>query len=349
MRNVILAIVLSVGIFVGFDFFYAGPARERAQAERVQAEQQEASRAAEAQSGTAGTADAPSSSSAPARREQVLADSAGSRILIDTGAVDGSIALEGARIDDLNLRGYHRTIDDSSPEVTLLAPINTEFGHEAFFGWEMQSGETVSTVADARSPWTLAEGSTLTPQTPVTLRLDAGNGVTVERTIAIDEDYMFTITDVVSNTTGAAFAARPFGTVRREGLPADYRRNQIVHQGLIGAFGENNNSRQVTFENANKHARDRGRGRVGEDERIEELQGQGGWLGITDHYWLTAIIPAQSVRTSTYFDASSNGATIGYRAAYRGDWREVAAGGQVTYTQHLFAGAKRYDLLNEFL
>jgi YidC/Oxa1 family membrane protein insertase len=348
-RNVILAIVLSIGIFIGFDFFYAGPARERAQAERAEIEQsQGAARSAEAQGDAIGTPETPTTTE-PARREQVLAASAAARVPIDTGAVDGSISLEGARIDDLNLRGYHRTVDDSSPEVTLLAPSNTEFGHYAFFGWEMQSGEAVSTVADARSAWSLGEGATtLTPQTPVTLRLDAGNGVTVVRTIAIDENFMFTITDVVTNTSGGALAVRPFGTVRREGLPEDYVRNQIVHQGLIGAFGENNTRHQVTFEDANKHVRDRGRGRVGEDERLEDLQGQGGWLGVTDHYWLTAIIPAQSERTSTYFDASADGATNEYRAAYRGDWHQVGAGAQITYTQHLFAGAKRYDLLTDY-
>jgi YidC/Oxa1 family membrane protein insertase len=348
-RNVIVAIVLSIGIFVGFDFFYAGPARERAQAERAQAEQaQDAERTSEAQSGTIGAPE-PLSSTEPVQREQVLASTAASRVPILTGSVDGSISLEGARIDDISMRGYHRTVDDSSPEITLLAPANTQFGHYAFFGWELQSGEAVSTVADARSTWALAEGATtLTPQTPVTLTLDAGNGVTVERTVAIDENYMFTITDVVTNTSGAPLAVRPFGTVRREGLPEGYTRNQIVHQGMIGAFGENNNSRQVTFENANNHVRDRGRGRVGDDERIDEMQGQGGWLGITDHYWLAAIIPAQTERTSTYFDASADGATNEYRAAYRGDWHQVAAGGQVTYTQHLFAGAQRYDLLNDY-
>jgi YidC/Oxa1 family membrane protein insertase len=343
-RNVIIAIALSAAILFGFEFFYNAPERARLQAEeqaRIEATQPAASA-----EGEGATTEAPPSG--PIAREQVIAQSAGARIVIDTPEVDGSIALQGARIDDLNLRDYRRSIEEDSSEVTLLAPRAAEFAHDAFFGWEARAGEGAATLADANSGWTVAEGARLTPETPVTLTLAAAEGVTIERTISIDQNYMFTITDVVRNTSGAPVSARPFGTVRRMGLPQDYLRNQIVHQGLIGAFGENNNLRQVTYENANKHIRDRDRGRVGADERIDEMQGQGGWLGITDHYWLAAIIPAPTERVSTYFDARSEGATNDYRAAYRGDWREIAAGGEASYTQHLFAGAKRYELLRDY-
>ncbi len=343
-RNVFIAIALSAAILFGFEFFYNAPQRERLQAEeraRIEATQPAAS--AESQA-----AETPAAAAAPIAREQVLAQSAGARIVIDTPEVDGSISLEGARIDDLNLRDYRRTIDPNSDEVTVLSPMASEFGHDAFFGWEMRAGENASTLADAFSGWTAAEGARLTPETPVTLTLAAGDGLTIERTIAIDQNYMFTITDVVRNASERAITTRPFGTVRRQGMPQDYVRNQIVHQGLIGAFGENNNLRQVTYENANKHIRNRARGRVGADERLEDLQGQGGWLGVTDHYWLAAIIPAQDERVSTYFDARSEGAVNDYRAAYRGDWHEVPAGGELSYTQRFFAGAKRFELLRDY-
>jgi YidC/Oxa1 family membrane protein insertase len=343
-RNVIIAIVLSIGIMLGFEMLYNGPARERAQAEQQAARDRQS---AEAQSSTIGSPEAPTTAE-PADRERVLAASAAARLPIETRSIDGSISLQGARIDDLNLRGYHRTVDDSSPEVTLLSPISTEFGHDAFFGWEMQSGESVSTLADASSPWTAPEGARLTPQTPVTLTLDAGNGVTVERTISIDDEYMFTITDVVSNAGATPVSFRPLGVVRREGMPQDYRFSQIVHQGLIGAFGPNNTLHQVGYKDADKHARDRVRGRVGEDERLDDLQGQGGWFGITDHYWLTAIVPDQSERVSTYFDSRTTDNRNDYRTAYRGQWHAAPAGGSVTYTQRLFAGAKRVETLQAY-
>jgi YidC/Oxa1 family membrane protein insertase len=256
--------------------------------------------------------------------------------------------LLGARIDDLNLRQYRETIDPESPEVTLLSPINTEFGHDAFFGWEMQANETTSTLSDSRSQWLAQEGARLTPETPVTLTFDAGGGRTIERRISIDDHFMFTITDVVRNAGPAPVQVRPFGTVRREGMPEHFRNNAIVHQGLIGAFGPNNSLHQVRFQDANKHAQNRVRGRVGEDERIEDRQGTGGWFGITEHYWLTAIVPDQNERVSAYFDSRQEDGANDYRAAYRGQWREVPAGGQITYTQRLFAGAKRYELLNDY-
>ncbi len=346
-RNVIIAIVLSLAIFIGFEVFYKGPQRERMQeAERARIEAQIQEQASESTiGGTEGEESAPAT---PVTREQVLSASADARITIDTGAVDGSISLIGGRIDDLNLRNYRRTVDDASAEVTLLAPMNTEFAHDAFFGWEVQTGSDVATLADASTQWTALEGSTLTPSTPVMLTRQAGPNLTIQRTIEIDEHFMFTITDVVRNDSDSTVSVRPFGVVRREGLPQDFRSSPIVHQGLIGAFGPENRLQQANFSNAEKHARDKTRGRAGADERIEDLQGVGGWFGITDHYWLTAIIPDQSERISAYFDSRSENNTTDFRTAYRGQWRDAPAGGTVSYTQRLFAGAKQYELLRAY-
>jgi len=347
-RNMLLAVVLSIGIFVGFEFLYNGPAREREMAaQRAQLEQQERQ---EAGAGVAGAPNAQTetpSRPGPVDREQELAASAGARVVIETASVDGSISLQGARIDDLNLRGYRRTVEEDSAEVTVLAPMNSRFGHDAFFGWERQTGPDTATLADAFSTWTAEDGARLTPTTPVTLNFASDNGLTIERTISIDENYMFTITDVVTNTTDAPIQVRPFGTVRRDGMPEDFINNQIVHQGMIGVFGERQ-LRQVTYQNAQKHARDRVRGRVGEGERIEEEQATGGWLGLTDHYWLTAIVPDQGEEMSSYFDSRTEDGVTDFRAAYRGQWREAPAGGSVTYTQRLFSGAKRVDLLRSY-
>ena len=343
-RNIIIAVVLSAAILFGFEFFYNGPQREkmlaaqRAQQEETLRPQQQQS-ADQAPAADVQTGEAPEAAATPAPR-----------IAIDTPSVDGSISLEGARLDDLTLRRYRTTVELSSPEVTHLSPMGSQYGHDAFFGWEMQSGSDVSTLADVASRWNADATARLTPQTPVTLTLQAGPNIAIERTISVDENYMFTITDVVRNSGANAVSVRPLGVVRRQGLPRDYVRNQIVHQGLIGAFGENHNLRLTTYQNADKHARERERGRIGRDQRIRDrdLQGTGGWFGITDHYWLTAIVPDQREAVSTYFDARAEGAQNAYRAAYRGDWHDVAAGGTVTYTQRLFAGAKRYEMLRDY-
>ncbi len=343
-RNMFIAIGLALAIFMGFEFFYNAPMRERMQAEeraRVEA-QLEASGGAQGETRTN-----TQSPATPATRDQTLAATAAARVPIDTAAVDGSISLLGARIDDLNLRTYHRELSPDSEEVMVLAPMGTEFGHDAFFGWELQSGSDATTLAGADTQWSALEGATLTPSSPITLTLQT-DGLVIERTISIDDDYMFTITDNVRNETGAAVSVRPFGAVRRQGLPQDYRQQHIVHQGLIGAFGPNNNLHQVNFGNADDHARDKARGRAGDSERLEEEQGQGGWFGLTDHYWLTAIVPDQSERVSAYFDSRPENNTNDYRAAYRGQWRDAAAGETVTYTQRLFSGAKRLELLRSY-
>lgn len=342
-RNVLIAIVLSLAIFFGFEFFYNAPLRERLEAQeraRVEAQLEQAP----AESST--PLQAPQAST-PATREETLAASAASRIAIQTPSVDGSISLAGARIDDLNLRGYRRTVEEDSAEVTLLAPFNSEHGHDAFFGWEVQSGSDVATLADASSAWTAPEGARLTPATPVTLSRQAAADLTIERTISIDEHYMFTITDTVRNDSQAPVSVRPFGVVRRQGLPADYRNSPIVHQGPVGVFGESD-YRAVTFNNAVKHARRKERGRTSEEERLLTEQAQGGWFGIAEHYWLTALVPDQRERISAYFDSRPENNTTDFRTAYRGQWREAPAGGSVSYTQRLFAGAKEFELLRAY-
>ena len=346
-RNVIIALALSAAIFLGFEFFYIAPKREQMQAQQAQVEETQRQQQAQAPAQTGQTpAEAPPPA-APASREDVLRGSAGARIAIDTPAVDGSITLEGARIDDLSLRQYRRTIDPESPEVTLLAPMESTYGHDAFFGWEMQQGPDVRTLADNTSGWTAPAGARLTPSTPVTLTLRPQPGVTIERTISIDENFMFTISEVVRNATGAPISVRPLGVVRRHGVPQDFRLNQIVHQGMIATIGTV--TKRSTFGQGDKHARDRGRNRVGRDERIRELQGENSWLGLTDHYWLAAIIPDRNEDVSIYFDArATQDGPNDYRSAYRGEWRSVPAGGSVSYTQRLFAGAKRYELLRHY-
>lgn len=334
-RNVVIAIVLSALILFGFEYFYSAPMRAKQQAEQAQVEETLREQQAAAPSESQPAAEAPAPAPTPAR------------VSIDTDMVDGSISLEGARFDSLNLRRYRETVEPDSPEVTLLAPADSQFGHYAFFGWETRSGESTGTLAHSRSQWRALAGAQLTPETPVTLTLDAGDGRTIERTISIDEHFMFTITDVVRNGGAAPMQVRPFGTVRREGLPENYRNLPIVHQGLIGVWGPRA-YRASGYNAAEKHAQNRRRGRVGEEQRIHDLQGTGGWFGITEHYWLSALVPDQSERVSAYFDSRLEDDRTSFRATYRGQWREVPAGGSVTYTQRLFAGAKRYELLREY-
>jgi YidC/Oxa1 family membrane protein insertase len=334
-RNMIIAVALSLAVIFLFDIFIAGPARERAEAERAAQEQIEATQTPET---------APEPALRPA--ETIVAESAAARVTIDTPSLDGTLNLTGARFDDLNLRRYRRVLNGEE-EVSLLAPRGSTHSLDAVFGWEDRDPSFVGVGAD--QVWTAPAGASLTPATPLTLTHVSGDGLTVTRTISVDENYMITMVDQVRNDGAVARELRPYATVRRQNLPDGFKENQIVHQGFTGVFGgENPTLHEVRFRAADRHARDRDRGRVGENERIEEGSGTGGWLGVTDHYWLAALIPAQDEAVSVYYDARDQGEYTDYRAAYIGGFRALAPGQTVEYTQRFFAGAKRVEVLRDY-
>ena len=346
-RNLIIAGVLSLLILLGFEFFYNIPAQQRlAAAQRAQAAQQHSQQAA------TGAPPAPAVALAP---EQVIAASAGQSVMIDTPAVDGSISLVGGRLDNLNLKQYRRTIDRNSGEVGLLAPYNSQHGYDIFWGWEDRNS-TANAAGDctsgcgvgANDVWAAQGQRRLTPQTPVVLTYTSPDGLQYTRTISIDQSYMITSAETVRNTGPQTRTLRPFGVVRRLGKPADWLNSGIVHQGYAGAFGARQELHTETYARGETQVRDRAQGKVAADAHITQAQGRGGWLGISDHYWLGALVPDQNEQIDGYFDSRGVGAQIDYRSAYRGQWRDIPAGGAITYTQHVFAGAKRLDLLQSY-
>lgn len=337
-RNLMIAFALIIVILFGFEMFVTGPQRREQLAEQARIEADRGGTQSETPNATA--------PAQPRTREEALSATASARAVIDTGSVDGSIALTGARFDDLNLRGYRRQVEPDSPEVALLEPIDTPFGSDAFFGWEEQDQRFPG--VGASDVWSVADGARLTAETPLVLRFDSGDGIVVTRTISVDENYMFTIVDAVENVSGAARTIRPFGAVRRHNKPQDYQQMGVVHQGMVGVFGPKAELRETRFENADKFARRRARGEVGADQLIEQAQGRGGWLGITDHYWMTAIAVDANEEISAAYNATTENGYTDYRAYYTGAWRNIPAGQSVSYTQRLFAGAKRVDMLRGY-
>lgn len=346
-RNLILAVVISMIILFAYEFFISGPQQRARLAE-------ERAKAQVAQSQKSATPSAPAQA-APVivPREVALARSA--RVPFATDSIDGSISLEGARFDDLSLRKYFDAVG-SKTEVTLLKPQDVRGAFDAFFGWEDTNG---AAPIGARTPWTAADGARLAVGSPITLTTTTDDGLKVTRTIAIDDKYVFTITDVVTNTSGAERTLRPFATVRRTGLPPDFVPNQIVHQGMLGVFGPKLLLNESTYQKAQKHAKDKAGGKILEDQRLIAARGEGGWLGFSDHYWLAALVPPQKTATGAgetidaWFDArpgdpAAAAQTDNFRAAYRGAPRAIAPGQSVTYTQHFFAGPKKVSVLSDY-
>ena len=197
-RNLLLAIVLSVGILIGFQFVFQRlhPPVPHTGTEATSPDRPVDASAARTRHARHGRTGRPRQRkrSKPCRRRSP----AKPRVDINTPRLHGSIALIGAKFDDLTLANYHETVDPKSPEVVLLSPTGTEDPYFAEFGWVPAEAGTVK-VPGPDTQWT-ASGGPLTPTNPVTLTWDNGEGLVFTRTISVDENYMFTVHDAVHNT-----------------------------------------------------------------------------------------------------------------------------------------------------
>ncbi len=324
-RNTIIFFVCAALIMGVYYFMVMRPQAEMRRQQQVVAAEQKAA-----------TADAglTSGSAAPAAfvadRAQALGTAA--RVPIHTPKLKGSLSLQGARIDDLYLTDYKETLDKNSTPVELFRPQGMEHAYFAQFGW---SGPNVAGgVPGPNTPWTLTKGATLTPTTPVELTWDNGQGLRFTRVIAIDDQYVFTVTDTVANLSGQPITIAPYGRVERQGVPADLGKQMILHEGAIGTFGANGKfaTEQVKYKDWAKKP------------RIEN-QSTGGWLGITDKYWMAALIPDQKETIEGRFAVRDPEGLNVHEAAMLGATRTIQPGRQIEETQRLFAGAKRNEIL----
>ena len=252
-KNTIIAIVLSALVLIGWQFFIGGPQMERQKQEALLKQQQQAqpTPGATPAPGTPGTTPAPApgatappgslnvpGTATPAgvqtqTREAVLA--ASPRIAIDTPRLKGTIALKGARIDDLSLVAYRETVEPTSPPITLLSPSGTEHPFYAEFGWVAGAGVTAK-LPNADTEWRQEGSGALSPTHPITLTYDNGEGLTFRRTIAVDDKYLFTAKDEVKNNGPAPVSLFPYALVSRHGTPKT-EGYYILHEGFIGVMG----------------------------------------------------------------------------------------------------------------
>ena len=273
---------------------------------------------------------APSNAPAPTPAAQVQdrakAIASTPRIAIRTPKVVGSINLTGARIDDLVLLTHRETIAKDSPPVRLLSPGGTANAYYAGFGW---SGDGLA----APGPATLwqAEGTALTPQSPVTLRWTNPSGQTFAIKLSVDANYMFTAEQTVSNAGTAPIVARTYAYVSRDGISKDPD-TWTAHVGPIGAF---NGTVDYGINYGDLDTAGTGGTR---------FQSKGGWMGFGDHFWLAALVPPQDASVDTGFRAG--GKT--YQADFALAPATIAPGQQKIVTSHFFAGAKETNILDKY-
>ena len=344
--NFLMAVVLSLGVLLGWQFFVVEPrlaeerARQLAAAEEIAAFAENQGTGASSESElrapditgaptVAGTAPAPSTK--PANND-AFADSP--RLKIETDQLSGSIALMGARFDDLILADYAESLAADAPRQRILQAEN-EFGHwQVQHGWVRGEGANV-TLPGPTSLWRVVDGTVLTPTSPVTIAHTTPEGVEFRQRIEVDNNFMFTITHSARNNTNASLTLYPFAQISRTGRPQTSNLF-ILHEGAIGFFGEEGLN-ELDYDDLI-------------DERVVSKQAATGWLGITDKYWATAIIPPQDVSFSARFTGDSANDRAG--EVFRGDYllagRAIAAGDETVLVTRVFAGAKLVDLVDGY-
>ena len=252
-----------------------------------------------------------------------------SRIKITGDKVHGSINLTGGRFDDVTLADYHETTDNNSPEITLLAPRETVNPYFVDFGWlssQSDLGLPTSTTVWQSNAKTLSSGQT------VTLSWDNGKGLFFEREISLDDKYMFSITDKVTNKSKQPVTLNAYGQINRLGTPktGGY---MILHEGLIGVL--NGKLLELDYSKV-------------KDKGIQEQPTTGGWLGITDKYWLVALIPDQKTSMHTRFKGQTIEGMERYQTEIISPEYTIAPGDSLSTKNHLFAGAKKLRLLDDY-
>jgi YidC/Oxa1 family membrane protein insertase len=315
-KNLILAAALSVLVLLGWSwasnryFPTANPPSSKIEAGKQQPVPQ--------------SSDQPSAPATPKALQSVAAAiGSAPRVAIRTPHLSGSINLKGAEIDDLLLLDHKETIAKNSPPVRLLSPLGAPGAYFAQFGWTAQGGQAPALDA----VWT-ADSQELTPGHPVTLTTQTADGTRYQIKIGVDDGYLFTIQQSVANGSGHPIAVRPLGLVSRSSQSAD-RSTWQNHVGPIGVFDGKANY------DVNWKDLDQG--------KTEDFDNVPGWLGFTDKYWLTALVPQGSMNGE--FRRSPSG---GYQADYQLAPQNLAPGQSATSETRLFAGAKEKVWLNKY-
>jgi YidC/Oxa1 family membrane protein insertase len=338
-KNTLLAIVLSALVLIGWQFYFGLPQMEKqkqAQQQQQQSQQPGAPAAPGAPSQQApGTAPpAPGQPSAPAAqtmtRESALA--ASPRVRIETPSVSGSIALKGARIDDLALIKYRETVDPKSPAVVLLAPSGSPHPFYAEFGWSPPSGTQVK-LPNSDTVWQQQGSGTLAVGKPVTLVHDNGEGLEFRRTIAIDDKYMFTIKDEVANKGAAPVTLYPYALIARHGIPQTLG-YYILHEGLIGVFGDKG-LQEETYADVEK-------------KKAITFSAANSWLGFTDKYWAATLVPDTKTHIDAKFLLDQIGTTKVFQSNYLAPAVTIAPGATGATDGRLFAGAKEVSIIDGY-
>ena len=308
-RKILVAIAASVAILFGFQLLAQAPVQNTA------ARPQQVSRP---------------SSSIGSVRDELLQQS--QRIPFQTGTLSGSVNLTGARIDDLTLIGYHEDANPTSPEKILLSPAGMIGAYYAEFG--VVPGAAWIKVPGLQTVWAPTEAvPSLTPDHPLTLAWDNGAGLRFVRTIAIDDKYVFTIRQRIENSGSAAVELYPYGFISRTGTPPVWN-TYMHHEGPIGVLDG------VLVERRYSDVK---------KDPFWAAKSTGGWVGFTDPYFLTALIPEQTAAVQGRYVYQNPNDIDRFQVDFtKTDPLVIQPGNAGETTSHLYAGPKVVRLLDGY-
>jgi len=324
-KNLLIALALSAVVLLGWEYFYAAPQRAVLEAEIAAQAPAEVVAPENTDIAPADIA-AQAEGASLATREEALSDDA--RVTIETPRLSGSINLNGGRFDDLTLKDYWVTVEREE-NIHLLSPLDGPKGYTTEFGW-LPRPDAGLILPDANTRW-IADKPRLGVDDDVTLSWDNGQGLVFKRHISVDEDYLFTVRQSVENNSTASITLYPFAKITRRGLP-ETKGFFVLHEGVVGVI--DGSLEEVDYDEM-------------EDEKVIDMTSTGGWLGMTDQYWMTALVPDQDRPFSARL-VYRDGAQGDYVVSYREDGQIIAPGSSVEITNQLFAGAKEVDVIEAY-
>jgi len=317
-RNLIAAICLSMSVLIGYQILFGEPTQQN-----VKKEQQLVDKNNEPSIEL--PKDNNTSLTEVTKKTRNI-----DRINIINDELQGSISLLGARIDDLVLKKYRKTLDPESDQIRFLKKIDEREPFFIQFGW---SSPNKNKVPNGNTVWKGSKSS-LDPNNPVTLSWNNGEGLKFSQIISIDDNYMIKVIQKVKNETNNSVNLYPYGLIRRSGEPktTDFF---VLHEGPLGVF--DGSLKEHSYSDLKET------GQKGMSIKTEE---NGGWIGITDKYWMAALIPDQNTNSNFTFRYVNNSAS--YQTDFLGELSKIPANGEIEIVSRVFSGAKKLNLLDKY-
>ena len=323
-RNLVAAISLSMAVLIGYQLLFVEPKKDIAQNENIVKESNDSSNIPIPQNLDNGIV-------ASDTTETKSSNKPVPRISMISKEVSGSISLKGARIDDITLTQYKETLEPESELIKLLLKSNGDSPYFIEFGWSSPDGIK---VPNGKSLWK-SSSNILSPDKKITLKWNNGENITFYQDISIDDSFMITVNQRVENNSNNSVTLYPYGLIRRAGEPKtiDFF---VLHEGPLGVF--DGTLSEKSYGDLTEA------GKKGINIKPNEA---GGWIGLTDKYWLTALLPDQNEKYNfTYRKLNSNGGQ--YQTDFLGKAVTIPSNSKGEFLSRTFAGAKRLALFDDY-